>query len=64
MSVTRMKPLATQTCASKVHQDELLSLIRSVQSAASYPETEKQSHISIPFISSCVFIKDILGDGK
>ena len=64
MYVTRMKPVAPQTCAANIHQDELLSLIRSVQSAALYPETEKQTHVSIPLISSGVLIKDILDSGK
>jgi len=53
VSVTRMKPVGPQTCATNVHQDELFSLIRSVQSAASYSETEKQRHVSIPLISAC-----------
>ena len=64
MYVTRMKSVAPQTCTTNIHQDELLSLIRSVQSAALYPETEKQTHVSIPLISSGVLIKDILDDGK
>ena len=54
MYVTRMKSVAPQTCTTNIHQDELLSLIRSVQSAALYPETEKQTHVSIPLISSGV----------
>lgn len=64
MSVTCMKHVVPQTCATNVHRDELFSLIRSVQSSASYPETEKQSHVSIPLISSGVLIKDILDDGN
>ena len=56
--------MTPQTCATNVHQDELLSLIRFVQSVASYPETEKPNHVSIPLISSDVLIKDILDDGK
>jgi hypothetical protein len=55
--VTRMKHVAPQTCATNVHQDALSSLIRSVQSAASLPETEKQSPVSIHLISSGVLIK-------
>ena len=31
MSVKRKKPVTPQTCATNVHQDDLLFLIRSVQ---------------------------------
>ena len=44
MSVKRVEPVAPQTCAFNVHQDDLLSLIRSVQSAASYPEAKSRFH--------------------
>jgi hypothetical protein len=44
MSVKRIKPVAPQTCAFNVHRDELFSLIRSVQSAASYPESKSRFH--------------------
>ena len=64
MSVKRTKSVDPQTCAINVHQDELFTLIRSVQSAVSYPETEKQRHVSMSLISTGVLIKDILDNGK
>ena len=44
MSVKRIKPVTPQTCAFNVHQDESVSLIRSVQSSASYPESKSRFH--------------------
>ena len=48
VSVTCMKYVAPQACATSVHQGEVLSLIRIVYPTGSYPETEKLSPISIP----------------
>ena len=47
VSVTCINHVVHQTCATSVHQGEVLSLIRIVYPTGSYPETEKLGPIPI-----------------
>ena len=64
VSVTCMNHVAPQTRDNNLHPDELLYLIRSVQSAVWSPETEKLCLITYHWFFSSVIIKDIWDNRK